>query len=845
MNVFYGFASHSVFSSQQNRLLRGLFYACLRQLFCVFCLICAYGSVFSPAWAQEPLGKHESRSSARSSTLSSAFSSSFVSAFLDAGYPQVSQVDQDGQTEAKGDKLANVQEKKIPIDMDADNLEMDRKKGVIKAEGNVYITRTGTLELRADRATYLFLSKQIEASGNIRLVHEGDLFTGERVILDVERQSGSMQQVNVNLRGPGGQATAKAVTFRHEKEGVDRDFVLLKDASFTNCECEFGPNLPAPPWHFTSDKVEVDRADNSVTARNIKLYAAGVPVFMLPWWQQPLIPKRKSGFLQPSFRVSGNGFETEVPYYWNIAENRDATVALRSVSRRGLLTKLQYRYLDQKIKGQLDTQGIYDTLDEEFRGMTVFEYEHKLGDWQLLSHVNASHTRDFINDFEQKLVDNRSRRLESVATMDRIWMHDRGYTNFQSGMRWYQDLEKDNDDFTVQSLPFIVVTNSHIMGGSQDSGDDSDLLRGHWRLDSEASVDNFYQLSGDSSQRINVAPTVHFDKQIYIGRMSAALGLRETAYLLQGDPNQTGMDRDRMLHRESAMLSLRLDGTLRKLYSNTFLHTLEPSIQYVLNTATEQNKLPNYDASLRNFTITDIFARNLYSGVDRISDGQWIGYGLTSRILSHAGDNAILEEGVFTIGQRWAPEGERKHQDGHAFSSLASSLEVNVAEGISFATTVSYNTYREEIESSDTIVSIAFADTPQDETTKILQSGQVMLGHHFNSPDFSVNPNFVDQTSFGMSSLIDNLRENGREKVEDISLDASLRLAERWSWKQKTDYSLEFSELKSWGAGLTYEHQCWDLTLTGGRELATTTNKHGGGFIGFFINLQGLGGVGI
>ena len=730
-------------------------------------------------------------------------------------------------------------EAETPIDMDADSMEMDRKAGVIKAEGDVQITRAYFMKLRADRAEYLMPSKQIKASGNIRLVRQGDLFTSERVVMDLAEKNGSLQQVNINLRGPGGLATAKTAIFRHEGGGPERDFLHLKEATFTNCECELGPDQPSPPWHFKAKTVDVDRAKNSVTAKNVRLYAGDVPVLMLPWWQQPLEPRRKSGLLRPLFLVGGSGFEMEMPYYLNLAENRDSTIALRTISERGLMGKLQYRYLGSNYSGTWDTHGLYDSMEEKYRGLMVVDHEHILGSWKVQSHLEGSLSRDYINDFDQKLVDNRSRRMESVAMATRYWQRSRGYSRFQSGVRWYQDLEQESDELTVQSLPFALFTDSRLLHRASRSKDRPLFARGDWRLDSEARVDNYYQSSGDSVQRLDVAPTVHFETPLYFGRASAAVGLRETAYLLHGEPNQVDIDRSNNLHREAAMISLRFDGKLRKQYKNKYLHTIEPSLQYVMNSSTNQNLLPNYDSSLRSFTMTDIFARNLYSGIDRISDGQWFAYGLTSRFLSHEASNAMWERGVFTIGQRWAPENDREYQDGHAFSSVASRLDLTFSDELSVTTALGYNPYLKAVESSDVVLSMAFARDAEklDESDYFLRSGQMKLAHYYNNPDALSSSGIITQT--------DDVIENSREKVNDLLLDASLRIAEHWVVQQRSDYSLELSQLKSWRTGLTYEHQCWDVTVTGGRDLATTTNQHGGGFVGFLINLQGLGGVGI
>ncbi|MEO5354630.1 MAG: LPS assembly protein LptD [Magnetococcus sp. XQGC-1] len=758
--------------------------------------------------------------------------------------------------EIRGRLGPSAQEKKTPLDVDADHLDIDQERRVMTARGNVRIIRTGFLELRADQAQYRSADNQVEASGHIRLARMGDLFQGERVVFDMGEQRGSFEKVDIDLRGPGGLMTAKTAEYWREpgerSDGVDKEFLRLKDASFTNCDCK------PPPWHLTSSDVEIDRSANRITAKDVRLYAGDVPVLALPWWRQPLLPQRESGFLTPSFRVAGNGLEAEVPYYWNIAPNRDATLALRAISRRGLMGNAQYRYLDKSLKGQLGLSGIYDTETEEYRGLAVVDHEQKWEQWKLQAHLEGSRSRDFIREFEQKLVDPRSRRLDSSLLANRMWTREQGYTNLQSGARWYQDLEQVDDARTVQNLPFVVLTDTRLVQGVPKSGGPLDPALGRWRLESEARLDNFYQMAGDLTQRMDIAPVLRMDRPLSVGHLGVALGARETAYLLKGDPNQTGLDRDDMLHRESALFAVRLDSTLRKQYGSSYLHTLEPSVQYVANAVSNQDKLPNYDSSLRSFTTTDIFAHNLYSGVDRISEAQWVGYSLTSRLLNQTETNSIWDRGVLTVGQRWAPEGSRDYQSGKPFSAIVSGLEVKVTDRLSATAMMGYNPYRDDVEYSDVVLSLDVGAAEKRKTARGTQTGWVRVGHHFSEPGALTGP--VPTGLAGMpvmaglpglaglpatAGLPASLQETSRERVEDLSLDASVRLSDEWIWSQKSDYSLESNGLKSWGTGLTYEHECWSLSVTGGRSLATTTDKQGGNFIGLFINLQGLGGVGI
>ena len=62
----------------------------------------------------------------------------------------------------------------------------------------------------------------------------------------------------------------------------------------------------------------------------------GVPILAAPVLSFPLSDARKSGWLPPSFGLdSKSGFQVAVPYYWNIAPNRDATFTPSVSARRG------------------------------------------------------------------------------------------------------------------------------------------------------------------------------------------------------------------------------------------------------------------------------------------------------------------------------------------------------------------------------------------------------------------------------------------------------------------------------------------------------------------------------
>ncbi|HIJ83944.1 MAG: Organic solvent tolerance protein [Magnetococcales bacterium] len=694
----------------------------------------------------------------------------------------------------------------VPMDVHADSLEMDRDNQGIVAKGNVHIIRKDELELKADAAGYSGKTREIHAQGHIRMTHQGHQFESERAVFNANTKAGHLEQVKMDMAGEGGRGGAQDV------ELLGPNNLTMNEAWFTQCDCE------PPPWKLSAKTVDIDRKQNSITARNVKFHMGEVPVLWLPWWEQPLDKQRKSGFLTPDIRSSSsNGLEVEVPYYFNLAPERDLTVAVRPVTRRGVMGKMQFRYLGLGHEGKLQTQQIQDELEDQWRGLTTYDHRGRQWGWDLTARGELSQTRDYINDFNQNLVESRARRLESHLTADRYRIGDEGYSDMRIGGRWNQDLEARDDQFTVQSLPFAVYADSQPLNSLPDGWIFDGLDSNRWRLQREFHLDHFYQKSGDSVQRFDAAPTVEYSRPLGVARITARGQLRETVYLIQGDPVQTGLDRENTQHREASMFSVGLGSSLFRNYPGFATHTLEPKIEVTHSAATEQSLLPNYDATQRYFAFSNLFGDSLHSGLDRISVGQRVGYALTSRLLNHGGDGFLWENVELSIGQRWAPEGHQEYQQYQDFSPIVSALGIQMAGGVTIDATNRYDPNDQELE--NTAVRLGLSRSKRN---------RVSLGYHYNQP-----------------SPAGNMMENNGSLLEDAVADTHLSLNDQWSWGQEVSYSLNSSNMKSWRTGLAYEHQCWKLTLEGGRNLAHDTDSHGGGFIGLFLGLKGLGDYGV
>ncbi|MBF0189135.1 MAG: LPS assembly protein LptD, partial [Magnetococcales bacterium] len=553
---------------------------------------------------------------------------------------------------------------RAPVDLEADHMEHDNEKKTIKARGNVHISQGKHLDLRADEISYGLIQQEVEAKGNIRIDQDGNLFESERVKLNISKETGVLDKVRVDMKGPGGHATAEKVELFGKKR------VVLHDAAMTNCDCE------PPPWKIASGKIEVDQEENEVIARHARLYLGGIPVLYTPYWQQPLRPERKSGLLVPSVRVTDSaGFEADIPYYWNIAADRDATLTLHPTSKRGVMGKMQFRFLTPSSEGVLDLHAIKDTADDETRGLVAFNHTTIGDNWWFETHLEATKTRDFINDFQQGVIDHQDRQLRSFMRLKRSWSRESGFTELTLSTRWTEDLSQDNDQLTIQQLPHINLNN--YLGFSLGSAGG--------QFTTDLTLDNYFQLSGDMTQRADLYPVIEMDVPLYVGQLSLAGGPRVTGWQIHGNPTKVNTTRsqEEFRHREAGMFRARLETMLTRTYQrdadaksdfHTFRHTLEPTVQYVVNGATDQSLLPGYDHSLKELTTRNLFDENLYSGIDRISTGHWVSFGLTTRLIAQHDDTGVNEEWFnFSIGQRWAPSGHREYQDNNAFSDVVAS----------------------------------------------------------------------------------------------------------------------------------------------------------------------------
>src|SRR6202140_5963680 len=104
-----------------------------------------------------------------------------------------------------------------------------------------------------------------------------------------------------------------------------------------------------------ASSISLDATVQDGVARHVTMRFKDVPIFYTPYISFPLGDERKSGLLFPSFgHSSSNGYELEIPYYFNLAPNYDLTLTPGVLTARGEQLAGQFRYLTASSHGQLD-----------------------------------------------------------------------------------------------------------------------------------------------------------------------------------------------------------------------------------------------------------------------------------------------------------------------------------------------------------------------------------------------------------------------------------------------------------------------------------------------------------
>lgn len=502
-------------------------------------------------------------------------------------------------------------------------------------------TLTGSVHVSQKGREFSTSALQYDDASRHLLVNDESLFRDPNFVIrsgtanfDLNNQSGIFTDSVFSM--PLRNSRGKADRINLQQSGTAE----LQGAQYTTC----APGDDA--WLLTASSINLDHDSGLGSARNAVLHFQGVPLLYLPYFQFPIDGRRRSGFLLPTVgEGTKTGFDTRIPLYLNLAPNFDDTLTPRLMTRRGVLVSNEFRYLLDRNRGQFEFQYLnHDLTTGHERQFIHLQQDGLLSDRLGLS-VDFSQVSDisYFDDFGGAYNENGQINSSTPYLSRGISLTYHGDSPYTIRLlaQSYQPLsiitDPNNQPYTrLPELTFDGITSNDLFGV---------------RAGIDSAATNFQRQNSIQGQRLFLDPYLRWNIDHTGWFASSRIDETYTAYALSGLGPGLPQNPQRYLPEYSAEGGLKFERTT----DSGLLQTLEPHLFYLYVPYVNQDSLPVFDSGLPDFDFPELFARNLYTGEDRIADANHLTSVLTTRLIDPASGLVRLSASVGQIYRFTSP----------------------------------------------------------------------------------------------------------------------------------------------------------------------------------------------
>jgi LPS-assembly protein len=520
----------------------------------------------------------------------------------------------------------------------ADQAELTQG-GLSTLAGTVRLVKGGS-RLEAQALSYDPQTQQVKLSAESLFRNRDLIVRSEHAELDLANETGTFHGTEFTLVSRAARGAAQTV--RLSKDGT----VGVQDVYYTTC----APGSKA--WFLEASDIELDREEGLGRAKHARLRFGYVPILYMPWFQFPIDDRRRTGMLFPTFGDSDTtGFDLRVPLYLNLAPNYDAQITPRYMAERGTMIATEARYLSAR-----DTaQGSYEFLGNDERTgerRSYFDFHHRgLVNRRLAAETRYGEVSDtrYFEDFAGRLEAASITHLQRSAQL--TYAAPQGYTL----MARVTDFQTVSETALLDPLTATPNPDLEPYQRLPEVRVDAITPGAKWgtRLGISGQYVNFARAAPPEGQRLDVNPFLRFVSDHSAWYAASQLDLRHTRYTVR-DPN-TSLER--------TLPQFSVEGGLRfeRLTAAGELQTLEPRLYYLNVPYRDQDAVPQFDSGEPDFDFVQLFERNRFSGIDRVSDANHLALALTMRLLEPAAGTQRLSA---SVGQIYRFEGTRVALEG-------------------------------------------------------------------------------------------------------------------------------------------------------------------------------------
>jgi len=491
-------------------------------------------------------------------------------------------------------------------------------------KGKANLRQAGT-SLTAEQIDYEHQLDDLHAQGQVRLAKGGTIVQGPELRLKLDSQIGTMDNATIAMPAVGGFGSAKRIEF----DGPGK--VNLLQAMFTTCRPD------EAGWLLQADKLRLDQESEQGQAERARLIFQGAQSPVIPRLSFPLTDSRRSGWLPPTVGItSRTGADLTLPYYVNLATNRDLTLYPRLSLLRGASVGAWGRYLEPKANGEFRVElnpNDLRTGEPRYYWSSLHRFQNLAG-WSGQWDVRSVSDDQYLVDYSRNIIGSSIRSIPRAIVASRslgegaLTLSATTYQNVLDARtsppyeavpriewRWYRYADGESANWAAQRL---------------DWGGVLDVAR--FRRPLIDSVEGW---------RTVINPSVQAPWRQPWGYIRPSLSLHATDYRFAPSEalNRSGFSQaildqaavQRVLPQFSIDSGLFLERQVSRV--DGLEQTLEPRLFYLYVPYREQRQLPIYDTAVADISYAQLFADNRFIGHDRIADANQLTFALSSRLL--------------------------------------------------------------------------------------------------------------------------------------------------------------------------------------------------------------------
>lgn len=676
-----------------------------------------------------------------------------------------------------------------------------RPQRILNFDGQVEIVR-GPSTIDAETAEYHGVEDLVMANRNVQMFRDRDCYTGDTMEMQMDTGEGFLINPTYRLAKNNATGFAKRINF------IDNDRSEIENGSYTTCQGT------RPDWYMLSSRLDLDTGRDEGVAYDGVVYFKDVPILAAPWMSFPISDARRSGVLPPEFySTTTGGPEITIPYYFNIAPNRDATIFPTYIEKRGEQLGGEFRYLDSTYSGL--THAEITPSDQDANGMmrysiSTIHNQTLMPGLAMALNYNRASDDEYAIDYSHSITQSSQHLLPQTLNLtyatSPLW--DVGLS-----MANYQVLQDANNNIT---RPYEIMPRLFGNLGKMDHhGFDWSLYTEYTNF-LNANADTVYGERFVEQAQIAypiagayyfITPKLRYHFSGYKLTPNNGQYIEDYTVLPNGQLSTVTLP-----YQTSAVLSVptfSLDSGLYFERDASFLgrditQTLEPRLFYVRTPYRDQRDVPLFDTGIADINFAQIFNENRFAGQDRVGDANQLTAALIARTIEMDGQERMR----FALAQRVSFEQPRVVDVPYFYSTNFS--------GVADTTPISTLPSRSDlIFAANGKVTDTLSVGAGWQYSESLQSTQQM---HYGFK-WQPGPMQVLNAEYRFKQI----SEVDPEGMKQIDVSVQWPVAPRWYAVARSNFSIQDRRVLDGLAGFEYKQDCWIFRFVAQRYLVPST----------------------